>query len=269
VSITENLTVYAQWTANSYRVSFAGNGATSGTMTDQTLRYNTSEKLQANSYARVGYLFAGWAASATGPVLYTDQVGVLNLTAAANATVPLYAKWTQTSYAIEFDSAGGSAVSTRTGIHYGDSISAPAAPSRVGYTFTGWFTDQALTTAMSWTPMPAQNLTLKAGWSINLYSVKYELNGGKNHLSNPAAYTVTSLAVSLGSPTRLAIPSTAGIWMRLLRHWREVSPFRQAVQATGLSMPNGHLFRMCFPMATSLGAATTILSPIRLKKALP
>lgn len=202
VSITENLTVYAQWTANSYRVSFAGNGATSGTMTDQTLRYNTSEKLQANSYARVGYLFAGWAASATGPVLYTDQVGVLNLTAAANATVPLYAKWTQTSYAIEFDSAGGSAVSTRTGIHYGDSISAPAAPSRVGYTFTGWFTDQALTTAMSWTTMPAQNLTLKAGWSINLYSVKYELNGGKNHLSNPASYTVTSLAVSLGSPTR-------------------------------------------------------------------
>ncbi|NCC85497.1 MAG: hypothetical protein EOM03_15425, partial [Clostridia bacterium] len=209
VAMTADQTLYAQWSANSYWVSFNGNGATSGTMISQSLRYDAATKLKANSYIRLGYEFAGWAKTDSGSVVYADQASVSNLTAAANATVNLYAQWRQVSYSLQFNSAGGSAVSPQTGLHYGDSISAPTT-TRTGYDFIGWFTDSTLLNKMTWTTMPAENLTLTAGWKLIDYSVTYVLYGGINHTSNPDIYTVTSQEITLGAPTRTGY--TFGGW---------------------------------------------------------
>lgn len=78
---------------NTYTVSFNGNGATSGSMGNLSMTYDTPKNLPANGFKRNGYKFAGWSTSPNGSVAYTDKQSVKNLTAQNGGTVTLYAKW--------------------------------------------------------------------------------------------------------------------------------------------------------------------------------
>lgn len=90
----ETIPLYAQWTANKYTVKFNANGGT-GTMNDQGFTYGTAQNLTPNAFEKYGYNFAGWAKTSNGSVAYTDGQSVSNLTSTNNATVNLYAKWTE------------------------------------------------------------------------------------------------------------------------------------------------------------------------------
>ena len=102
-----NVTLYAQWTANTYYVKFNGNGSTSGSMSNQTFTYDKAQNLTANAFSKTGYSFAGWATTASGSVEYTDKQSVKNLTTSNGATVNLYAKWNTVSYTITYNGNGG------------------------------------------------------------------------------------------------------------------------------------------------------------------
>ncbi|MDO4533794.1 MAG: SpaA isopeptide-forming pilin-related protein, partial [Coriobacteriia bacterium] len=87
-------TLYAQWTANTYRVRYLGNGATGGSTSDSTHTYGTAKNLTANGYTRDYYSFVNWNTKADGTgTSYTDCQSVRNLTATNNGTVTLYAIW--------------------------------------------------------------------------------------------------------------------------------------------------------------------------------
>ncbi len=91
---TDSKSYTANWTANTYYVAFDGNGATSGSMANQTFTYDTALTLTSNSYTRSNYVFNGWNTAKDGSgTAYTDGQSVLNLTSTANATVTLYAQW--------------------------------------------------------------------------------------------------------------------------------------------------------------------------------
>ncbi len=81
------------------------------------------------------------------------------------------------SFTISFEENGGSAVDDITQ-ESGSAVLAPAAPSRTGYTFVGWFSDVALTTAYTFGTMPSSNLTLYAKWQINQYTMTFSVDGG-------------------------------------------------------------------------------------------
>lgn len=84
---------YAKWAANTYTVRYNSNGGT-GSMADTTsMKYGTSYKLRTNTFKRSGYVFAGWATSSDGKVVYTDGVSVKNLVSSNGAVKTLYAKW--------------------------------------------------------------------------------------------------------------------------------------------------------------------------------
>ena len=91
---SENVTLYAQWKANNYTVSFDGNGAASGAMDDQNATYDQDLVLPANGFERSGYRFAGWKVQGdeTGRVV-GDGATVRNLTAEAGGSVTLVAQW--------------------------------------------------------------------------------------------------------------------------------------------------------------------------------
>ncbi|MCK7486330.1 MAG: InlB B-repeat-containing protein [Bacillus subtilis] len=91
--------------------------------------------------------------------------------------ITLYAKWTINSYTISFNANGGSAVTSITQ-NYGTAVSAPADPTKTGYTFAGWYSDAGLTSAYTFTTMAAQNITLYAKWTINSYTITFNSNGG-------------------------------------------------------------------------------------------
>ena len=87
------VTLYAQWTANKYTVTYNANGGT-GTMANQELTYNKAAILNANTFKRTGYRFNGWNTKADGTgTSYADRASVKNLTANSGGTVTLYAKW--------------------------------------------------------------------------------------------------------------------------------------------------------------------------------
>ncbi|GHV09771.1 hypothetical protein FACS1894162_1120 [Bacteroidia bacterium] len=88
-----NRTLYAKWTANTYTVTYNGNGNTSGSTASSSHTYDMAKTLTANGFSKTAYTFMGWATSASGSVSYTNGQSVSNLTVTQGATVTLYAKW--------------------------------------------------------------------------------------------------------------------------------------------------------------------------------
>ena len=109
---------------------------------------------------RTGYTFAGWYLD--GEVYDFDTPVTTDLT--------LTAHWTANQYTITFDTAGGSEIAPITQ-DYGTPITAPADPTRNGYTFVGW--SPALPAAM-----PAENMTVTAQWTVNQYTITFDTAGG-------------------------------------------------------------------------------------------
>jgi uncharacterized repeat protein (TIGR02543 family) len=91
--ITSDTTLYAKWKPATYYVTFRGNGATTGTMTYQTMTYDAPKALYSERFKKTGYSFLGWATTSTGPVVYKNGATVKNLTSVNGKNVTLYAKW--------------------------------------------------------------------------------------------------------------------------------------------------------------------------------
>jgi uncharacterized repeat protein (TIGR02543 family) len=94
-NVISPLTVTAQWTAITYTIAYNKNANdAAGSTANSPHTYDTAKALTANGFTRTGYTFAGWSANADGTgASYTNSQSVINLTATANATVTLYAKW--------------------------------------------------------------------------------------------------------------------------------------------------------------------------------
>ena len=106
----------------------------------------------------------------------------------------LTAQWTVNQYTITFDSAGGSPVADITQA-YGTPVTAPADPTRAGYTFAGWNPAVPAT-------MPLGGAALTAQWTLNSYTVSFNAQGGS---PTPGNQTVAygALVTNPGAPTRM------------------------------------------------------------------
>ena len=113
--------------------------------------YNDALTLRGALFTRTGYTQVGWATVDGGEKVYAFGGGYTT-----NAALTLYPVWNTNKYTITFDSNGGSEIAPITQ-DYGTAITAPADPTREGYTFIGW--DKAIPTTM-----PAENMTVTAQW---------------------------------------------------------------------------------------------------------
>lgn len=91
---TANVTLTAVWNPISYTIAFDANGGT-GTTASVAATYDADAELTAVGFTRADYAFNGWATTATGTAVYSDKATVKNLASTADATVTLYAIWTQ------------------------------------------------------------------------------------------------------------------------------------------------------------------------------
>ena len=83
--------------------------------------------------------------------------------------VTIKAQWQINQYTITFDTDGGSEIAPITQ-DYATAVAAPANPTKMGYTFMGW--DKEIPTTM-----PAEDVTIRALWQINQYTVKFVADG--------------------------------------------------------------------------------------------
>ena len=149
----ENITVKAQWEINQYTITFDTNGGSE--IAPITQDYGT-EITAPDNPTRKGYTFKGW------------DKEIPETMPAENITVK--AQWEINQYTITFDTNGGSEIAPITQ-DYGTEITAPDKPTRKGYTFKGWDKEIPKT-------MPAENITVKAQWKINQYTITFDTNGG-------------------------------------------------------------------------------------------
>ena len=180
-----SITLYAQWAeAPSRMVYFNTCG---GTMTGpvEVLHKLNTPIAKPDNPTKPGHTFNGW---------YTDSA----LTQAWNfddwvtGELKLYAGWTVNQYTITFDTNGGSEIAPITQ-DYGTEITAPDKPTRKGYTFKGWDKEIPET-------MPAENITVKAQWKINQYTITFYTNGGSEIVPITQAYGTEITAPD--NPTR-------------------------------------------------------------------
>ncbi len=184
---TGNKEYWAKWEANAYTVTLNTNGGTinNGNVTEYT--YGVGATLPTD-VTRTGYTFKGWYDNEN---LTGSPVTAIGGTEMGNKEY--WAKWEINQYTITFDTAGGSVVTPITQ-NYGTAITAPADPTKNGYTFVGWNPEIPAT-------MPAEDLTVTAQWTLDLYTISYNLNNG-TATGNPDSYTVESDAITLNTPTR-------------------------------------------------------------------
>ena len=149
----ENITIKAQWKANSYTITFDTDGGSE--ISPITQDYG-SEITAPDNPSKTGYTFVGWDKEIP--------------TAMPAENITIKAQWKANSYTITFDTDGGSEISSITQ-DYGSEITAPANPSKTGYTFVGW--DKEIPTAML-----AKNITIKAQWKANSYTITFDTDGG-------------------------------------------------------------------------------------------
>ena len=212
-TVIGSVTLYAQWTANATdRYSYAA-GAGSGTAPASGSGLDgTTITLAANTFSDPGYTFAGWS---DGTKAYA--AGAAYLLSSGGGSITFTAQWTPNSTDIlTFDSGGGSAVGSLSGLD-GTTITLPAAPTRAGYSFDGWFNapsgGSALTSPYTltgsftlyaqWTAepttsilIPSQGATLSGSTYLdasasNATSVKFLLLGGTYGLGGSVVCTAT------------------------------------------------------------------------------
>ena len=87
------VTFYAVWKPITYSVRYNASGGSGTTMANTTHTYDVAATLRKNTYTRSGMVFTGWATAVDGPVLYSDQQSVANLSATQGEIVNLYAVW--------------------------------------------------------------------------------------------------------------------------------------------------------------------------------
>ncbi|MHB1454447.1 MAG: InlB B-repeat-containing protein [Saccharofermentanales bacterium] len=171
--VTTATTLYAKWTVINYPVTF--NSQSGSAVASKTASYNTSVTAPANP-TRMGYTFGGW---------YKES-GCINVWSFTNdkitAATTLYARWTIITYIVTFNSMSGSAVTSKTA-SYNTSVTAPANPTRSGYTFLGWYTSSAYTTQWNFTTNKVTaNTTLYARWLASAATGLKAVSAGYNSI---------------------------------------------------------------------------------------
>ena len=179
----ENVTITAQWTEivpNTYTVTYTDGVDNAEIFADQiyaNVTEGTATPAFVGTPSRVGYTFKGWTPTVANTV---------------TATVTYTATWEINQYTITFNTDGGSTVAPITQ-NYGTTVTAPTAPTKTGYTFTGWSAEVPTT-------MPAENVTLTAQWTVNQYTITFDTAGG--NAIDPITQNYGTAVVAPANPTK-------------------------------------------------------------------
>ena len=154
--ITGDTKIYAKWTANDYYVSFVTeHGAPP---TSQNVKYNGTAT-DPGTLTEEGYTFDGW---------YTDDTysTKFDFTQPIKSNTTVYAKWTANDYEVRFITEHGDAPASQN-VKYNGTATDPGKLSAEGYTFDGWYADEARTKEFDFTQPIKSNTKVYAKWEKN------------------------------------------------------------------------------------------------------
>lgn len=200
-NITANTHITPAFVLKSYTVTWNPNGGTVDPTSTTKTHGSTLGTLPTPTRAadvQYTYTFNGWFTAATGGTKVSASTTVIK-------NVTYYAQWTATprSYTATFNGNGGGTPSPSTITKtYGSELGTLPTCSRTGYTFLGWYTASSGGTKISSTTKITGTVTYYAQWSINSYTLTYNVNGG--NAVSPASKSVQygSAYGTLPTPTK-------------------------------------------------------------------
>lgn len=227
---SDAITLTAKWEPLKYSVTLDVNG---GVINNNITEYIYGEGVvlpSASDMTKEGYSFGGWYTSSD----FSDSP-VTNIDATDRGNKTYYAKWNINQYTISFDTSGGSVVSPITQ-DYGSTVVKPLDPTKEGYTFTGWEPEIPDT-------IPSSNITIKAKWSVNKYTITFDTDGGSEVL--PIIQDYGSLVIAPISPTKVGysfigwdnpIPSTMPSSDKLIKALWKINKYTITFDTNGGSV---------------------------------
>ena len=137
-----NYTVAAQWTANTYSISYDADDG-DGDMSETSATYNKTVTLSQNKFTRKGYKFLGWSLKNDGSSV--DYQNGASFTYDKADDITLYAVWEKDNYEVKFHGNGSSATDYTRNLPYNKTTNLPENVfERPGYTFMGWAPEEEL-----------------------------------------------------------------------------------------------------------------------------
>ena len=217
VTLTVGTTLYAQWTPNTYVVTYNYDNATGGASTATSSFTTGSTAIVLPTPTKTGYTFAGWFSDA-GLVNSIGSSGANYSPTGTTLSLNAYAKWTAINYTFtyDFNNADNGTVPTETSKQIGQIVTVKANTGsliRAGYTFTGWNTDSNGTgnnyLSGSQFTVGATNVVLYAKWSPNTYNVTYNVNGASGSAQRSSSNVTSDSYTSGGSS--IALPGVGNL----------------------------------------------------------
>ncbi len=206
-----SVTLYAQWTADTYSLAFNANSGV-GSMDYQNFATGDSGKVSDNRFVKPGYTFDGWNTKADGSgTNYAASAALMTLDNLTGASPTLYAKWKANSYTVAFNSNGGTGNMGNQSFTYDVAQKLPSIDFfRNGDTFLGWSTSPTAETATytdeqsvsNLTAMADGTVTLYAVWRAYTYEVRFEANGGVGDMLPQTIGRSTATALNANAYTR-------------------------------------------------------------------
>jgi uncharacterized repeat protein (TIGR02543 family) len=174
-TVAANIVLYAKWAAApvlKYNITYAPNGATSGSVPVDSNDYTSGRTARVNantgSLAKAGYTFSGW--SNRGTTYTAGQIITIY------GDITLNAVWNPvpTTYTVTYSNNynGGNTYTSQSDVSSGSTLTAPSEPSRIGYSFIGWYKDVTCINLWNFNfDMVRADTILYAKWAANTYTV--------------------------------------------------------------------------------------------------
>jgi len=160
-AITADTTIYAKWEKQTFTVTFMADGVE---YDNQTVDYNATVTVPTQP-TKENYNFIGW---------YTTEDTLFDLETPITQSMTLHAEWSQSQCVVTFVDDDGTVWNLQT--ETGEPVALPT-PTKEGYDFVGWYTDEDCTQAYNDDDDISGNLTLYAKWQIKTYTVTFDVNG--------------------------------------------------------------------------------------------
>jgi len=182
---TANTTLYAQWAAYSYTVTFDGNGGGSPSSTSKSVTYDSTYGTLA-TVTRTGYTFNGWFTAASGGTQVTSST-----TVAITGAQTLYAQWTINTFTLTYTAGANGSITGKTPqtVDYNTSGAEVTAVAATGYHFVNW--SDASTTNPRTDSSVTANVSVTANFAINTFTLTYTA-GANGSVSVTSPQTVAS-----------------------------------------------------------------------------
>ncbi|MBQ4561397.1 MAG: InlB B-repeat-containing protein [Clostridia bacterium] len=206
---TDDITLYAKWTANSYKITYKdyNNKTFSGTLGEGApVNHSYGSVTELVPAVKKGYTFLGWHTDKACTKLVTEIAAD-----AYTAAFTLYAKWEVKGYDIEYYDMGGYEFSGTYGKNTPVTYTYTAKttlvnPTKTAYTFGGWYTEAGTKVTALAAKTYTDTVRLFAKWTANTYTVTYKDQNnkaftGKNPAGYPTKHTYDA-DTTLPTPTR-------------------------------------------------------------------